>query len=79
MRYYFNIHDGRTMLDEQGMELGDMEAVKNEAVRTSADLLKGIRGPRFWTGEPWKLWVTDQPNASGNTVLTLEFSSRLAG
>ena len=68
MRYYFNVKDGTTMLDEEGIELDDMSAVKKEAVQSSAD---------FWTGEPWLLWVTDQPNGGGNTVLTLTFSSAL--
>jgi hypothetical protein len=78
VRYYFNIKDGKTMLDEEGIELDDMEAVKNEAVQSSADMLKGLHGERFWTGEPWMPWVTDQPNGAGNTVLTLTFSSRIS-
>jgi hypothetical protein len=78
MRYYFNIKDGKTMLDEEGIELDDMEAVRNEAVQSSADMLKGLHGEHFWTGEPWMLWVTDQPNGGGNTLLTLTFSSRLS-
>jgi hypothetical protein len=77
-RYYFNIQDGQTMLDDEGMELDDMQAVKEEAVKSSTDLLKGLQGPEFWSGEPWKLWVSDQPNGGGNTVLTLTFSARLA-
>ena len=55
-----------------------MEAVRNEAVQSSADMLKGLHGEHFWTGEPWMLWVTDQPNGGGNTLLTLTFSSRLS-
>jgi hypothetical protein len=77
MRYYFNIKDGKTMLDEEGMELDSMDAVRDEAVQSSADMLKGLHGEQFWTGEPWLLWVTDQPNGGGNTLLTLTFSSRL--
>jgi hypothetical protein len=78
MRYFFNIRDGKTMLDEEGIEFDDMDAVKNEAVQSSADMLKGLKGEHFWTGEPWTLWVTDQPNGGGNTLLTLTFSSRVA-
>jgi hypothetical protein len=77
MRYFFNIKDGATILDEQGIEFDNMQAVKNEAVRSSADLLKGLHGEHFWSGEPWQLWVTDEPNGGGNTVLTLTFSSRI--
>ena len=78
MRYYFNIKDGKTMLDEEGVELNNMDEVKKEAVQTSSDMLKGLNNDHFWTGEAWELWVTDQPNGAGNTILTLTFSSRLA-
>ena len=27
------------------------------------------------SGEPWKLWVTDQPDGAGTTVLTLQFAA----
>jgi hypothetical protein len=40
--YFFNIKDGATILDEQGIEFDNMQAVKNEAVRSSADLLKAF-------------------------------------
>jgi hypothetical protein len=77
-RYYFNMQDGVTMLDDEGLDLSDLDAVKEEAVQSSAEMLKGMEGARFWQGEPWRLWVTDQPNGLGNTVLTLEFSARFA-
>jgi hypothetical protein len=79
MRYYFNFKDGKTILDDEGVEFADMEGVKKEAIQSSADMLKDVHGEHFWTGEPWVLWVTDQPNGGGNTVLTLTFSSRLSG
>jgi hypothetical protein len=79
VRYYFNVKDGALIHDDEGMELADMDAVKKEAIQSSADMLKGHHGQNFWTGEPWLLWVTDQPNGGGNTVLTLTFSSRLSG
>jgi hypothetical protein len=78
VRYYFNIKDGDTILDEEGVELKNIDAVKREAVQSTADILKGFKGSQFWLGEPWLLWVTDQPNGGGNTLLTLTFSSRLA-
>ena len=75
MRYYFNIKDGQTTLDDEGTELADMDAVKVEAVHSGADLIKGMQGAQFWTGEPWSLWVTDKPSGGGNTILTLTLSS----
>jgi hypothetical protein len=78
MRYYFHVQDGEALLDDDGVELSDMEAVRAEAIQSSGDLLKGEHGSHFWSGEPWKLWVTDQPNGDGNTVLMLTFSARLS-
>jgi hypothetical protein len=78
VRYYFNIKDGTTMHDDEGMELDDIGAVKAEALRSSGDMLKELQSEHFWTGEPWLLWVSDQPNGGGNTVLTLTASARLA-
>ena len=49
--------------------------MKDEAVQASVDLLRGRRGRDFWTGEPWRLWVTDQPNGGGKTILALTFES----
>jgi hypothetical protein len=77
VRYYFNIRDGKTMLDEQGIELNDMKAVKEEALRTAPDMIRAI-GDHIWNGEDWVLWVSDQPNGRGKTVLTLTLTSRLA-
>ena len=78
MRYYFNFKDGQTMLDDEGMELSDMDEVKTEAARSSGEMLREIHNPKFWAGEPWVLWVTDQPNGGGNTLMTLTFNARLA-
>jgi hypothetical protein len=78
MRCYFNIRDGETSLDEEGLELRDMEAVKDEAVQATADLVKGMKGSAFWSGETWKMWVTDKPKGAGNTLLTLTFKAELS-
>ena len=59
-------------------ELLDMNAVKKEAVEVTAELLGGLRGPHFWSGEPWKLWVTNQANGAGKILLTLVFSAKLS-
>jgi hypothetical protein len=78
LRYYFNMKDGSDVLDDEGVELDDMAAVKVEAIQASSELLRGLEGEHFWTGEPCLLWVSDQPNGGGNTLLTLTFSARLA-
>jgi hypothetical protein len=78
MRFFFHVKDGKERLDQDGVELIGMSAVKTEAVIASTELLGAISSPDFWTGEPWKLWVTDQPNGAGKTFLTLTFSAQLS-
>ena len=76
-RYYFNIKDGQTILDDEGMDLPDMFAVRHEAIQSSGEMLKDMEGGKFWSGEPWKLWVTDEPEGAGNILFTLEFSVKV--
>jgi len=47
MRCYFNVKDGKTMLDEEGIEFLHMDDVKTEAVRSSSDMLKGLEASIF--------------------------------
>jgi hypothetical protein len=74
--YYFHLKDGATLLDSEGCDLPDLAAVRRAAIATTTDVLGGIKaGPAFWSGEPWKLWVTDGPNGDGATLLTLQFAA----
>jgi hypothetical protein len=77
MRYFFHVKDGKEMLDQEGVDLGDLNAVREEAVKASAELLGSLHENEFWNGEPWKLWVTDKPNGAGKTLLTLTFSAEV--
>jgi hypothetical protein len=74
-RYYFHLQDGHTLLDSDGLELIDLAAAQKEAVRASADVLKGGPGATLWEGTPWRLWVTDKPDGGGQTFFTLRFSA----
>jgi hypothetical protein len=63
-------------LDSEGTELLDLAAVRRTALATATEILGGMKtGPAFWSGEPWKLWVTDRPDGGGTSVLTLQFSA----
>jgi hypothetical protein len=74
--YYFHLKDGATILDSDGSDLPDLAAVRRAAIATTTDVLGGIKaGPAFWSGEPWKLWVTDGPDGTGATLLTLQFAA----
>lgn len=79
MRYYFNIRDGATLFDEEGKDFADLTAVREAALQTSVEMLKGSRDQNFWSGEPWQLWVTEKPKGRGNTLLTLTFSAHSPG
>jgi hypothetical protein len=76
MRYYFHVRDGASLFDDEGMELSSLAAVREEAALSSVDMLRSARRLNFWSGEPWLLWVTDQPNGEGNTVLAITFGAR---
>jgi uncharacterized protein DUF6894 len=75
MLYYFHLKDGQTILDSHGSDLPDLAAVRHTALATTTEMLGDMQaGPEFWSGESWRLWVTDQPDGAGTTVLTLQFA-----
>ena len=77
-RFYFHFANGQTVLDDVGIDLPHLDAARTEAFRTTRDLMFEASS-RFWEGEPYRLWVTDEPNAAGRTILTLELSARKGG
>jgi hypothetical protein len=38
--YYFDVYDGKSSLDEYGVQLSDLDAAQVEALRLSAEILK---------------------------------------
>jgi hypothetical protein len=72
-RFYFHFANGQTILDDIGTDLPDLEAVRKEAIGTTRELMFDAAS-HFWAGEPYRLWVTDQPNAAGKTILSLQLS-----
>ena len=78
-RYYFHFENGEILLDRSGVELPDIAAAQNEAMRATGDILKG--GPRpaapLWAGTPWRLWVSDTPSGEGKTFFTLRVSAEM--
>ena len=42
MRFYFHVKDGSTILDDEGSEFPSVEAVKNNAIRASGEMLRGL-------------------------------------
>jgi hypothetical protein len=69
-RFFFHVQDGSTFLDEEGTELPDPNAARQEAIRTCGEMLRDVP----WAinnGEPFRLWVTDQPHGQGHTLFAL--------
>ena len=64
------------MLDEEVVDLNDIEAVKEEALQSSAHAQRRSRRA-FLVGRALAALGEGQPNGGGNTVLTLTFSFRL--
>jgi hypothetical protein len=75
-KYYFHIKDGTTIFDDVGSELSNLAAVRHAALATVTETLSNMKAlVNFWDGEAWTLWVTDQPDGAGKTVLSLRFSA----
>jgi hypothetical protein len=71
-RYFFNIHDGKHIIDREGTELPDIAQARSDAVdlagRTIAEM-----GDDFWTDEAeWRMEVADE---TGKVLFELRFSS----
>ena len=70
--YYFHVHDGRDLPDEDGIDLsGDKEA-RAQAVTAAAEALKDL-GAMFWDHPAWRMHVTDE---RGATVCDLRVSNQ---
>jgi len=64
------------LLDDEGHDCADLASVRTQALATSGAILKELSGSaEFWSGEGWTMWVTDEPNGKGKTILALEFRS----
>ena len=73
MRYFFHVSYGKMAWDSEGTELQDLAEARSAAVRLSGALLSDIDDGRLWQGTLWRLWVTEGPNGTGNTVVALSF------
>jgi hypothetical protein len=72
-RFFFNVHDGVDILDDEGMELPGPDEARAQAIITAGEMLKE-KGRAFWPAVEWAMEVTDE---SGGTVCKLKFSAGL--
>ena len=73
--FYFHVEDDRTVLDQEGTELPDLEAARREAITTAGEMLRNGSAIVVWGGKPWRMWVTDAPGGGGKPLFTLRFSA----
>jgi hypothetical protein len=69
-RYFFHTVDGKMLIDDVGVELDSMEAVRSEAIRTSGQILS--YGVQNWKGSAWQMIVAD---ATGTIVYSVSFQT----
>ena len=74
-RFYFHVEDDRTTLDQEGIVLPDIEAARQEAITAAGEMLRNGSGKVVWGGKPWRMWVTDRPDAKSKPLFTLRFSA----
>jgi len=66
-RYYFHTENGERVRDEQGEDLSDLDAAREEAVTILGEILR-YRGATFWTTGSFSVIVTDE---AGNAVVSI--------
>lgn len=69
-RYFFHVMNGKALIDDVGVELPDLAAVRLEAITSSGQMLSA--GDQTWTGDAWRMMVADE---QGNLVFGVTFST----
>jgi len=67
-RYYFHTEDGRCFPDEVGVELPDLQAVREVALRAFGEMARELDG-QFWEAGSWRMIIKDDRDL---TLFTLE-------
>ncbi len=70
-RYFFNVIDGKLLVDDEGAECSGMSEVRAQAIETAGAMLRDMGG-NFPNNLEWQMLVTDE---SKRTVFKLWFSA----
>jgi len=73
-RYYFHTEDGRATPDRDGVDLPDLAAARQEAIRALGEILKE-GSEAFWVDGFLRMRVAD---AAGLTLFLIEVSATAA-
>jgi hypothetical protein len=57
-RFYFHTEDGQPLRDGVGVDLADLDAARNEAVRAFCEILRE-RSREFWADGAFRMIVAD--------------------
>ena len=68
-RYFFHVHDGQNIPDDEGVHLENCGAAQREAIRYAGQLLSD-QSSKFKLGENWSMEVTDE---NGQILFSLNF------
>ena len=71
-RFYFNVHDGSNIIDEDGTEFHDLHSARLEAVAFAGALITENAG-KLAPGEDWRMEVTDE---NYTILFELEFNTK---
>jgi hypothetical protein len=73
-RFFFHVHDSISFLDEEGTELPDLKAAREQAIITAGSILRE-NPDHLWAGNPWRMEVADE---GGHLLFTLHFALQKA-
>jgi hypothetical protein len=71
-RYFFHVHDGQDLPDEDGIILAGADEARAQAIIAAGEALKDL-GPKFWSHPDGQMHVTDE---QGATVCDLRLSNQ---
>jgi hypothetical protein len=57
-RFHLNVHDGKSIIDEEGTELPDWQTARIEAIHLAGNILRDA-AQSIALGEDWCIEVTD--------------------
>jgi hypothetical protein len=70
-RYFFSVHDGKDIEDEEGTVLLNDAKAREQAITTAAEIIRS-EAATLPGHEPWEMVVADE---TGRRMLTLRFSA----